>query len=158
MVSRYRKVSATNDGEALEARVLGTVNNSDGSCGISLGNISSWPQEVDFITYARDENGALDESTRVVWVGEKENDTYVVARRTGGSEVHVPDATNFATVVPSHCWANDLVSGVEASLPGDGGGGINQAGKAGLPLEFVVSATKPAAVAGRTVVWLRPLE
>ena len=156
-MDQFRRVSANDSEESVEVNVSGAIKNPDDSYSISMGDIKSWPEECDFITYARDEQGKVDEETRVVWSGTKDDDTNVTANRTGGSDSYVPGGTDYATVVPTHKWANDLVDGVASSLPQDGNKGLLQAGT-GLPLVFVVSATQPAAVAGRVVVWLRPLE
>lgn len=154
-MSVYRRVSATDTSEATEVQVSGAVENPDGTITITTGDITSWPSECDFITYARDEDGKVDESTRVVWYGNKDDSTNVTARRVGGSETYLPDSLNAATVVPTHLWANHMVGGLMECLPQDGKKGINAV--SGNPLVFSVGKTKPAAIAGRTVVWLKPL-
>lgn len=155
-MSKFRKVSSSNFDEAGEVQVAGAVLNPDATYSITLGDVSAWPAEVDFITYGRDVESKVDEKTRVVWYGNKIDDTTIKASRVGGQTGYVPGPTNFATVVPTHYWANQMVEGISASVPADGAGGIVPV--SGNPVMFSVGATPPSAIAGRTVVWLKPLE
>jgi hypothetical protein len=153
--SMFREVAATGAQEALETTVTAAYAEANGTVGLSLGDASTWPAEVDFITYARGADGGVDETTRVAWLGEKRDDTFVSAVRTGGSPTYMPDATNLAAVVPTHRWANDVAKALGACLPGDGmAGAISLEGEAVL---LSVSATEPSPVPGRTIVWVRPL-
>lgn len=152
----FRNVSASRTGEASEVQVSGAIGNPDGTYGISLGDISSWPEYVDFITYARDEDGKVDENTRVVWTGRKADNSNVTASRVGGRESYVPDASNMATVVPTHCWANDITDALMACLPDDGENGF--IGHDGKIYSVSTSNVQPSAVEGRTILWFKPLE
>lgn len=155
-MDKLRKVAASGQTEALEVLLSGAVLNADGSYNITVGSVATWPTDVDFITFARTSDGKVDEATRVVWLGSKVDDTNIKATRTGGSTSHVPAANEFATVVPSHRWANDLIEGITASLPLDGTGGIKAVD--GTPVVIAISDTQPAPISGKTIIWLRPLE
>jgi hypothetical protein len=156
-MSKYRKVSALDTAEALEVQVTGAVENPDATLTLTVGSIASWATETDFITYARDpDTNAVVESSRVVWRGTKVDNTNITATRTGGSLTDdLSDGGYFATVVPTHLWANDLAGGVGACLPADGLNGIKSAD--GDDLAFIVSETQPEPIADRTIVWLRTL-
>jgi hypothetical protein len=160
-MGKFRRVSATNAAEAQEVQVSGAVDNGNGTYGITVGNISSWANnngngdELDFITYARDVNGNVDESTRVVWNGTKVSNTYITAKRVGGSATYLPDATGFAAVVATHFWANEMVEQLRLCLPDDGRAGIKST--TGNPQVIIISASQPSSITGRTVIWLKPL-
>jgi hypothetical protein len=154
-MSVFRRVSATDTAEAIEVAVSGSYVNPDGTIGLSVGNITSWPDEVDYMTYARKQAGEVDEATRVVWLGHKDSNDYLIGTRTGGSASYLPDSTNFATVVPTHRWANDMTDSLNSNLAPDGERGILVDGAG--PLVFAVSDTEPSPIAGRTILWLRPL-
>lgn len=154
-MASFRKVSADNMHDALEVQISGVVNNGDGTFGLTVGDVSTWSTLCDFITYARAEDGNVDESTRIVWTGEKINDTFINASKTGGSATYNPDSTNYAAAVPTHRWANDIVDALNLSLADDGASGIKSLNAD--PILFAIGSSQPAAVAGRTIVWFKPI-
>jgi hypothetical protein len=156
-MGRFRRVSSSDLAEAIEAHVVASVDNLNGTYGITVTNISSWPDEIDCITYARNPvTGDLDEQTRTVWTGVKDDSTHVTVSRVGGPSLGDNlDSTYFITVVPTHVWANNIVDALSLCLPDDGANGVKAAN--GTNLAFVVSSTQPSPIANRTLVWLRPL-
>jgi len=155
-MNTYRNVSESNAAEASEVLVNGVIFGPNDKITISTTSTATWPTEVDFITYARDVDGDVDEDTRVVWSGTKQDDTHIEAQRTGGSPSYVPDSTNMATVVPTHKWANDIVNGIRQNLASDGEMGINTID--GIdPIVISIGQTEPQPIPNRTILWLRPL-
>lgn len=154
-MSVFRRVSSLDTQEALEVNVNSASANPNGTYGISVSNISTWPDEVDFITYARDSDGSLDESSRVVWTGTKDDDTFITATRVGENTTYIPGPDDFATVVPTHYWSNNIVDGIKANIVDDGTQGLLSLG--GSPLLFKVGGTQPVAVPGRTIIYFRPI-
>jgi hypothetical protein len=154
-MSNFRKVSESDMREAREVSVAGSITNPDATVGITLGNIQDWSDECDFITYGRTEDGTIDEASRVVWYGNKVSDTFIDAQRVGGSETHLPSPGEFATMLPTHYWANSMVNQLEKCLPDDGLGGILDLN--GRPIQIVISPTQPTPISGRSIIWLRPL-
>lgn len=150
-----RRVSAADSREAEEVQMSGAVDNGNGTFTLTVGNIADWNGECDFITYARNDAGTVDEDTRVVWTGTKSNDTTIIATKTGGSNSYIPDSTNVAAPVPTHRWANDLIRQLDFSLPDDGKPGIKMAGSGAIT--FMISSSQPSAISGRTIIWLKPV-
>jgi hypothetical protein len=151
----FRRVSAVNDTEAREVIISGTTGPTDGKFGITTGNIAAWPTECDFITYERDSDNIINEASRVVWIGTKVSDTYIEASRVGGSSTHVTAGGEYATMVPSHYWANSLVDQLNRTLASDGKPGVKGVNNVNYLIH--AGASQPAAVAGRTIIWLKPM-
>ena len=153
-MSKLRKVSASDSLEAQSALIT-NVSNVDTLYTFTFASVSSWGSEVDFITfdYLDDE---VDESTRVVWTGEKINPTTITATRTGGSISHAPAIGETALVVPTHKWMNDVIDVLTThSERIDDNGDILAAD--GTPVVISLAASEPAPIAGKTVIWIHAI-
>ncbi|MCL2806669.1 MAG: hypothetical protein FWD27_00670 [Coriobacteriia bacterium] len=160
-MTKLRRVSANNTDEAREVAISGESQVSGTMITMSVDRpLEAWPSEVDFITYARDDNGSVIESSRVVWRGTVEGHTSLKATRVGGATNVLPAYGHFATVVPSHVWANDIVDTLRANIADDGAAGLRRQ-DGGNPLVFSIGASSssptPSAIPGRTIVFLKPL-
>lgn len=148
-MAKFRRVSASNASEAVEVNVAGAIESGSRYI-ITTGSLTTWPDEVDFITYSRDENGDVDEATRVEWTAEKVDDNNLLATRVNDGS-YVPGPTDFAAVVPMHNMINDLVDGVSASLDGSGGFLTTS----GSPFLVSIGGSAPGGVPGKTTIWFK---
>jgi hypothetical protein len=154
-MSDFRKVSNSNEQESVEVTVSSAIDLTDGTFGITTSNCSTWPTECDFITYELDAEGRIDETSRVVWYGNRTSDTYIIARKVGGNATAITTAGSFATTVPTHYWANSLVEGIEKRLPDDGRDGIFA--KDGRVVNFIVSSSPQAPIPGVDLIVFTPI-
>lgn len=150
-MSKFRKVSASDSHEAIELLVGGSTD-SEGVVSIIVDDATTWPEECDFITFARETSGAINEDTRVVWQGTKVNSSLITATRVGGSAAHMPAGGEFATIVPTHKWFNDI-AGTLSSVVSDDGCIV---GLEDQEIVFSTAATEPAPIAGKTIIWFQP--
>lgn len=150
----YRTVSADNTSEAITVAVASAIERPDYDFTITTDSLATWPDYPDFITYQRNSDGELDESTRIAWSGRKIDNNNIIATKLTESD-YIPGSSDYASVVPHHAHSNDMINALAKSLPQDGEGGINMTN--GNPVHFSVGATAPGAIPGRTVIWFKPL-